>query len=560
MRAIGGLALGGIVGPPAVRSRTAVIATMLIATLIALLRLRPFRWLRADRCLRLAYGRRPVASDFRLLTSNFAIRPDRQLLDDAVSGRQRAAATREPTRYRLHRPRRCLLRQLFQHVDILLLDHRPGVVLLEERAPVATECRLQARTGVDRPHGLGELVKAAVEQAGVTADALALQHVALGVGEHRLAHGPRLERHHRQALEIRGHDQQLGGGHRVVLVLVFEEAQVMNARMRRNCHVRCTDQHQVHAIDQRRAVVFEELEQLEAALVLVDAANVDRESVAHLELLAEAAAVRPFGNLGANADHDARHRLVVRDALDQRLFLERVVHQRANAAEHRRENGQAQRPVALGGRHQNGLRRHRAAAVERVVIAEAEEDEEVVVGFVRLDVVDERRAGGPFGIEPRQFIAQRVRLREDLGRPLRELDRVALDRHREAVDRNPVDDLQAGWQLVLPRDVIAMRAGREHLDLDVLGQMLRDVTGMLLGTAVDVSTVPLDDDRDLHCSPLSSEDAGATGPSGTAGAGDASVASAVDCGSRSSKPSPSSPSSGPSSPASKVSPSCGPAG
>ena len=77
----------------------------------------------------------------------------------------------------------------------------------------------------------------------------------------------------------------------------------------------------------------------------------------------------------------------------KRALFERVVHERANATEHRREDPEAQRAVALGGRHQDGLRRHRAAAVERVVVAEAEKDEEVVVGFVRLDVVDQRRAG-----------------------------------------------------------------------------------------------------------------------------------------------------------------------
>ena len=71
----------------------------------------------------------------------------------------------------------------------------------------------------------------------------------------------------------------------------------MNTWVLRNRHVRRADQDQVHAIDQRRAVVFEELEQLEAAFVLVDAADVDREAVSHLELLAEAPAVRSLGNL-----------------------------------------------------------------------------------------------------------------------------------------------------------------------------------------------------------------------------------------------------------------------
>ena len=130
------------------------------------------------------------------------------------------------------------------------------------------------------------------------------------------------------------------------------------------------------------------------------------------------AGVRALGNLRADADDHAGHRLVVRDALDQRALFERVVHERAHAAEDRRIDAEAERAVALGRRHQDRLRRHRAAAVERVVIAEAEEDEEVVVGFVRLDVLDQRGAGRPFGLEPGQLVAQRMRLREDLLRPL----------------------------------------------------------------------------------------------------------------------------------------------
>ena len=166
------------------------------------------------------------------------------------------------------------------------------------------------------------------------------------------------------------------------------------------------DQHQVHAVDERRAVVLEEFEQLGAALVLVDAADVDREAIAHVELLPEAPGVRALGNLRADADHHAGHRLVVRHALDQRALFERVVHERADAAEHRRIDAEAERAVALRRRHQDRLRRHRAAAVIRVVIAEAEEDEEVVVGFVRLDVLDQRRARRPFGLEPRQLVAR----------------------------------------------------------------------------------------------------------------------------------------------------------
>jgi hypothetical protein len=75
-----------------------------------------------------------------------------------------------------------------------------------------------------------------------------------------------------------------------------------------------------------------------------------------------------------------------------------------------------------------------------------------------------------------------------------------------------VDVLDALGQLVLPRDVIVMGARRQHLDLDVRGEVFGDVARVLFGAAVDVGAVPLDDDRDLHCSP-SSDGSGTSGES-----------------------------------------------
>ena len=74
-----------------------------------------------------------------------SIRPGRQLLDDRIRRRLVRAPPREPARHRLHRRRAGFLRQLLQHVDVLLLDHRPRVMALEEGAAVAAERRLQAR-------------------------------------------------------------------------------------------------------------------------------------------------------------------------------------------------------------------------------------------------------------------------------------------------------------------------------------------------------------------------------------------------------------------------------
>ena len=62
-----------------------------------------------------------------------------------------------------------------------------------------------------------------------------------------------------------------------------------------------------------------------------------------------------------------------------------------------------------------------------------------------------------------------------------------------------------------------MRARRQHLDLHVRGEVLGNVSGVLLGAAVDVGAVPLNDDRDLHSSSGTFGDAGESGVAGESG-------------------------------------------
>src|SRR5687767_8063627 len=149
--------------------------------------------------------------------------------------------------------------------------------------------------------------------------------------------------------------------------------------------------------------------------------------------------------------------------------------------------------------------------MERMVVAKAEEDEEVVVGLVRTDVVDQTRAGRSFRIEPRDLVADRVLLREHLLGPLRELDGIAFASVLEAMHGNPVHHLLTLGEVVLPPDVILMRARGQHFDLNVVRQVLGNIPRMLLGAAVDVGAVALNDDRDFHCRSSSEEPAGGSG-------------------------------------------------
>ena len=159
--------------------------------------------------------------------------------------------------------------------------------------------------------------------------------------------------------------------------------------------------------------------------------------------------------------------------------------------------------VALGGRHQDRLVRHAAHAVPGVVVAIAEEQEEVEGVGLLADVVDQRRAGRAFAVEPRDLVGDRVAPLEHLRRSLAEVLRVALARDREAAHRDAVDRLGALGVVRLPGDVV-VGAGGQHLDAVPPRQHLGDVAGVQLRAAADVGAVALDDDRELHGSPESS--------------------------------------------------------
>ncbi len=133
----------------------------------------------------------------------------------------------------------------------------------------------------------------------------------------------------------------------------------------------------------------------------------------------------------------------------------------------------------------------------RVVVAVAEKDEEVVLAGVLADVVDERRAGRSFSVEPIELVGERMRFVEDALGQASELERVALVLHAKAPHRDPVDLLDAGFELVAPRHVVG-RAGGQHLDVGMARQALGDVTRVQLGAAVDRQAVALNDDREFH--------------------------------------------------------------
>ena len=87
--------------------------------------------------------------------------------------------------------------------------------------------------------------------------------------------------------------------------------------------------------------------------------------------------------------------------------------------------------------------------------------------LVGANVVDQLRARRPFGVEPAQLVAKRVRLREHAIGVASEIRR---DRARASTGKrrtvDAVHDLRPGGQRVAPRDVVG-RARRQHFDLYV---------------------------------------------------------------------------------------------
>jgi hypothetical protein len=100
-----------------------------------------------------------------------------------------------------------------------------------------------------------------------------------------------------------------------------------------------------------------------------------------------------------------------------------------------------------------------------------------------------------------------VRLFEHAAGAPAELLRLPFVSDRESSDRKAVDRLEPRRELVAPCDVVA-GAGGDDFDRCVPGKPLGYVAGVQLRAAVDVSAIPLDNDRELHDSegPLSSLD------------------------------------------------------
>jgi hypothetical protein len=134
----------------------------------------------------------------------------------------------------------------------------------------------------------------------------------------------------------------------------------------------------------------------------------------------ETVPLRVLRHVGAGAHDDARHVGIAGDGLNQRPLFRRVVENRAGAAEDVAEHPHADGRVALGARHEDRARRDGMRAVERVAIPVVEEQAEIVRLAVLSQIPHQRPAHRPFGLNPLELVAKRVRFVEDpFGQPSR---------------------------------------------------------------------------------------------------------------------------------------------
>ena len=226
----------------------------------------------------------------------------------------------------------------------LPLDHRPGIVAREIVASRSgRDARAAARSirasrafrrtpGSSRSRGR--------RRCGCT---------ALSTSQRPLASTGRPSAHASSATidrlsKVRRHDEQVGRRQRVELVLVRQKAEMMDAVVRRHLDDGLANQHEVQPARERHRVSLEVVEELCAALVRVDPADVNRERPVDPWRRRKRPGVGVGRHFRADADDNAWHVLVPRRRLNHRALLMGVVHDAANATEDWSEDRQSQSP------------------------------------------------------------------------------------------------------------------------------------------------------------------------------------------------------------------------
>src|SRR5262245_20903466 len=244
-------------------------------------------------------------------------------------------------------------------------------------------------------------------------------------------------------------------------------------------------------------VVSEEIEELRATLVGVDAAHGHDKSAVKSELLPGSCGLHIGRDERTHSDHYTGHIVVARNGLNCSTLLGGVVHGSANAAENWLEHRDAQRRFALGCRNEYRAVGCHPRAVIGLIVPRTEQQGEVELRDRASKPRDRTRADRALALEPVELLVERMHAPKNTLLPQSKVVQIALTQDRKSFYGNPVDVFGPGWKLISPRQVVA-RASRQHSHVDVSGQSFGDIPRMQLGTTADVGSVSLDDDGELH--------------------------------------------------------------
>jgi hypothetical protein len=153
--------------------------------------------------------------------------------------------------------------------------------------------------------------------------------------------------------------------------------------------------------------------------------------------------------------------------------------------------------IVFGRWHQHGAIRGKRKAEKSIEIAIRPEQQPIVIAVMALDELEQVRRDRAILAEPRFFLSRRCAAREH---PLADVDepvQIPLARNRKSADSKRSQPRFTGGVMVLPGHVI-FRARCQDGDVVRRGEMFRDETTVVFGSAGDVGTEAVDHARQLH--------------------------------------------------------------
>ena len=209
---------------------------------------------------------------------------------------------------------------------------------------------------------------------------------------------------------------------------------------------------------------------------------------------------RPLGcarRVEAGADDGGRRRGAGDPRRHEIAFLRREEQVRPRPCEVGREDGRVDQRILLGRRHQHGAIADGLHAVKGRVVAIGPEEDAVVGGHARCQVIDEARHDRAVLVEPARLLLERRRAGEHQVADVPERVQPPRTLHAEPQDADAVHPGLPGRIGVAPRHVVLRRRG-QHGHVVPCGEVLGDRSAVRFGSAGHVRAVPVDDARELH--------------------------------------------------------------